>query len=83
MKSHLIALAVLTLASACGPQGSAEKSGESMDSAIEKATQGGVDRSDGPLENAGEAIDKVTGQRNNDPVDAIQDATDNDPKTRP
>lgn len=66
----LAALGGLLLA-ACGPGDSAEKQGEKMDSAIEEATTG-----DGALENAGEAIDEVTGNENDDPVDAVGDAVE-------
>ncbi|MBK8545093.1 MAG: hypothetical protein IPL62_17060 [Caulobacteraceae bacterium] len=51
--------------------------------AIEEATQGEIDRDDGALENAGEAIDQATGRENDDPADAIHDATDDDPNSRP
>jgi len=44
--------------SAC--DGSAEKTGENMDSAIEEATQGHENLGDGPLEQAGESIDEAT-----------------------
>lgn len=84
-KSTLIAsamLGILALA-ACNPQGSAEKAGEDMDSAIEESTQGEINRGDGVLENAGEAVDQATGHQNNDPVDAIHDAADDNPNTQP
>lgn len=71
----LVAFGGLVLA-ACGPGESAEKQGEKMDSAIEEATSGEVDHSDGVLENAGEAIDEVTGAENDDPVDAVGDAVE-------
>lgn len=73
----------LSVLPACSQQGSSEKAGEKMDSAIEESTQGEINRGDGPLENTGEAIDKATGRKNDDPVDAVQDATDDDPKTKP
>ncbi len=64
--------------------GSAEKSGEKLDSAIDNATKGEENKSDGALEKAGEAIDKATGEtRSNDAADTLNDATDGDPKTRP
>jgi hypothetical protein len=64
--------------------GSAEKSGENMDSAIEEATQGQENLGDGPLEQAGEGIDEATGnQQNNDAADALNDATDGDSSTNP
>jgi hypothetical protein len=85
LKSTLITSAMLSLfaLAACNPQGSAEKAGEDMDSAIEEATQGQINRGDGALENAGEAIDGATGNQNNDPIDAVSDATDGDANTQP
>lgn len=85
LKTVLLAAAALTFAglAACSPKGSAEKAGEDMDSAIEESTQGEVNRGDGALEKTGEAIDRATGQKNDDVVDAAHDATDNDPKTKP
>jgi len=84
-RTLLAATAVLGLTGlgACSPEGSAEKTGEDMDSAIEEATQGEVNRGDGALENAGEAIDQATGRENDDPVDAVNDATDDNPNTQP
>jgi hypothetical protein len=68
---------------ACG-QGGAEKAGERADSAIENATQGHHNLGDGPLEQAGGAVDHATGtQRQGDAADAINDATDGNPNTRP
>jgi len=73
-----VAAGVLALA-ACGQststQGSAEKAGERADTQFEQATQGSTDLSDGPLENAGEAIDQAK-------QDA-QAATDGNPATQP
>jgi outer membrane protein assembly factor BamD (BamD/ComL family) len=64
--------------------GSAEKAGENMDSAIEEATQGQENLGDGPLEQAGEGLDEATGnQQNNDAADALNDATDGDASTNP
>lgn len=85
LKTTLISCAMLSLLAlaACNPQGSAEKAGEDMDSAIEEATQGEINRGDGVLENAGEAIDETTGHQNNDPVDAVHDATDGNANTKP
>jgi hypothetical protein len=77
-----VALAVAGLL-ACSPKGSAEKTGEKMDSAIEESTQGTIDRGDGALEKAGEAIDKANGRKNDDPADALNDATDGNAKTKP
>jgi hypothetical protein len=72
-----IASGVFLLAS-CSKDTSAEKEGEKLDSAIEEATTGEIDRGDGPMENIGEAIDNVTGQQNDDPVDAIHDAIEDE-----
>jgi hypothetical protein len=85
LRTLLSAVAVLGLVGlgACSQEGSSEKAGEDMDSAIEEATQGEIDRDDGALENAGEAIDQATGRENDDPADAIHDATDDDPNSRP
>ncbi len=84
-KTVLAAVAVLAFAGlgACSQEGSSEQAGEDMDSAIEEATQGEINRGDGALENAGEAIDQATGRENDDPVDAIHDATDDNPATQP
>lgn len=77
------AAATLGLA-ACGDGGSAEKTGENMDSAIEEATQGHENLGDGALERAGEGIDEATGnQQNQDGADALNDATDGNPNTNP
>ncbi|MGQ0533961.1 MAG: hypothetical protein ACT4OF_14910 [Caulobacteraceae bacterium] len=74
------AAAVLSL-TACG---SAEKTGENLDSAIEEATQGEENLGDGPLEQAGESVDEATSnQQNDDPADALNDASDNDASTNP
>ncbi len=73
--------AALSLA-ACG-QGSAEKTGENLDSAMENATQGHENLGDGPLEKAGENVDRATGSENHDPADALGDATDGDSNTHP
>lgn len=81
LRAIMTAAAVFGLA-ACGD--SAEKSGEDMDSAIEEATQGEENLGDGPLEQAGESIDEATGsQQNDDPADAINDATDGNSGTNP
>lgn len=75
------AVAVLGLA-AC--DGSAEKAGENMDSAIEEATQGEENLGDGPLERAGESIDEGAGNaQNGDAADALNDATDGSAATNP
>ena len=75
------AAAMLGLA-AC--EGSAEKAGENLDSAIEEATQGEENLGDGPMERAGEAIDEaVNTERTDDGADALNDATDGDASTHP
>ena len=56
----LVLVGMLAL-TACGQDTSAEKQGEKMDSAIEEATGQEIDRGDGAVENAGEAIDEMTG----------------------
>jgi predicted small lipoprotein YifL len=71
-----LVLAGMLALTACGQGTSAEKQGEKMDSAIEEATGQEIDRGDGVMGNAGEVIDDVTGQENDDPVDAIHDATE-------
>ena len=84
LRSVLLAGAATALLSlgACGQ--SAEKTGENMDSSIENATQGHENLGDGPLERTGEAVDQATGhQADNDPADAIHDATDGNPATKP
>jgi hypothetical protein len=63
--------------------GSAEKAGENLDSAVEEATQGRENKGDGAFEKAGEAIDKTTGQNNPDAADSLSDATDGDKGTKP
>ena len=79
-----IALSVAGLAgvSACS-EGSSEKAGEKADGAIDKALTGKENKGDGPLEKTGEAVDKMTGHKDNDPADAIHDATDGDKSTKP
>ncbi len=85
IETLLASVAVLGFAGlgGCSQEGSSEKAGEDMDSAIEEATQGEVNRGDGALENAGEAIDQATGRENDDAADAIHDATDDNPNTQP
>jgi len=58
MKAFILAgAAALTLA-ACGPQSNtAEKAGEALDTQAEQAATGDTNLSDGPMENAGEAVD--------------------------
>lgn len=74
------AMAGVVALGACS-EGSSEKAGENVDSAIEKATLGHENKGDGAFEKAGEAIDNATGAHNDDPVDAIHDATDGDKST--
>jgi hypothetical protein len=77
-----VAAAGLLSLAACGD--SAEEAGENMDSAIEEATQGEENLGDGPLEQAGESVDETTGgNQNEDPADALNDATDDDAGTNP
>jgi hypothetical protein len=76
------ACALLGLA-ACD-NGSAEKTGENLDSAVENATQGHENTSDGPLEQAGESVDRAAGsERQDSAADAINDATDGKSSTHP
>lgn len=80
LKTLICALAVAgaTGLSAC------EKAGEKMDAAVDKATKGHEDKGDGALEKAGEAIDKTIGvERKDSAADALHDAVDGDPKTKP
>lgn len=80
MTAALAAAALFGLA-ACG---NAEEAGENIDGAVEEVTQGEENLGDGPAERAGEAIDEATGgERQNDPADAIGDATDGNPGTNP
>lgn len=61
-----------------------EKAGENIDSALEKVTTGEEKPGDGAFEKAGEAVDHAVGvERKDDPADAISDAVDGDPKTKP
>ena len=78
-----VAFAGVTTLGACG-QGSAESAGEKMDNAVENATQGHENPGDGAMEQTGQAVDNATGtQRNDDAADAIHDATDGNPSTKP
>jgi hypothetical protein len=84
LKKLIAASAVGVFALAACDNGSAERAGEDMDSAFEEATQGEENLGDGPMEQAGEAIDEATGNNNNhDAADALNDATDGDPSTDP
>ena len=77
------AAALLSVAACDG--GSAEKTGENMDSAVEEATQGQENLGGGPLERAGEQIDEAADNTHsdNDAADAVHDATDGNPHTNP
>lgn len=82
LKSIAAATAAAALFCIAGCGESAEKAGENMDSAIEEATQGEENLGDGAFEKAGEAVDETTDTPpNDDAADAINDATDGDPKT--
>jgi hypothetical protein len=84
LKTLATAIAAAAMLSLAACDGSAEKSGENLDSAIEEATQGEENLGDGPLEQAGESIDETTGnQQNQDGADALNDATDGDESTNP
>lgn len=75
---------ILIGGAACSDGGDAEQAGENMDSAFEEATQGEENLGDGPLERAGEDIDAATGDDSDtDAADAMSDAVDGDPDTRP
>jgi hypothetical protein len=60
-----------------------EKAGEDIDSAIEKASDGKEDKSDGAFEKAGEAVDNAVGVRRENDADALADAVDGDRRTKP
>lgn len=79
MKTIAIACALAGLAglAAC------EKAGESVDTALEKATTGEGKPGDGSFEKAGEAVDHTLGTERKDTADSIADAVDGDPKTKP
>ncbi len=84
MKALLCACAVAgVLGLAACEDGSAEKAGESVDRAIDKAVDGKENKGDGAFEKAGEAIDKTTGATNRDGADALSDAVDGDRSTKP
>jgi predicted outer membrane protein len=84
MKPFLAAGAALALLGLAACDGSSEKTGENLDSAIEETTQGHENLGDGPLERAGENIDNAAGKsNNNDAADAVHDATDSNPSTHP
>jgi hypothetical protein len=84
LKTILIAASSLALVSVAGCEGSAEKTGENMDSAVEEATQGEENLGDGPFERAGESVDETTNnEANDDAADAVNDATDGNAATNP
>ncbi|MEZ5957821.1 MAG: hypothetical protein R3C27_11500 [Hyphomonadaceae bacterium] len=83
LKTLATAAAAAAMLSLAACDGSAEKAGENMDSAVEEATQGHENLGDGAFEQAGESIDQVTGTENNDAADAINDATDGNANTTP
>ena len=84
LKTFTTAIAAAAMLSLAACDGSAEKSGENLDSAIEEATQGEENLGDGPLEQAGESVDEATNnQQNDDAADALNDATDGDETTNP
>lgn len=77
------AMAAALSLGACN-NGSAERAGENIDSAVENATQGHENAGNGPMENAGEAIDRAGGtERQGNVADDIEDATDGNPRTNP
>jgi hypothetical protein len=82
LKSLICGAAAVVFLAAC-EDGSVEKAGEKADAAIDKAVDGKENKGDGALEKAGEAVDKAVGNKNNDPADALHDAVDGDPKTKP
>lgn len=58
MKAFILASAAALALAACGPQSNtAEKAGEALDTQAEQAATGDTNLSDGPMENAGEAVD--------------------------
>jgi hypothetical protein len=84
LKTIVTAAAAVAMLGLAACDGSAEKAGENADSAIEEATQGEENLGDGPLEQAGESVDEATSApQNDDPADALNDATDGDASTNP
>lgn len=79
----MFAIVVAVFGAACSPKEGAEKAGENLDSAIEETTQGSKNLGDGPLESAGESIDKATGNERQDLPDAASDAIDGKASTKP
>lgn len=85
LRSFLVATAFAGLVglAGCGQQ-SAESAGEKMDNAVENTTQGHENPGDGAMEQTGQAVDNATGtQRSDDAADAVHDATDGNPSTKP
>ncbi len=89
MKKIALAIAagfVAAAIAACSP-GTAEKAGENADSAFEETTQGQKDMTDGPMENAGEAIDAAgadAAEAAKDAQNSVEKAIDeNTPKDPP
>jgi len=84
LKTFTAAAAAVAMLGLAACDGSAEKTGENLDSSIEEATQGQENLGDGALEQAGESIDEAAGNaQNNDAADALNDATDGDRSTNP
>lgn len=83
LKPLLGAALAFSLVSVAACDNSAEESGENMDSAIEETFQGEENLGDGPMEQAGESVDSMTGETNSDPVDNMSDAMDGEEGTTP
>jgi len=86
IKTLVAASCVFMLVGLGACKGSAEKTGENLDTAVENATQGHKNSGDGALEKTGESIDKATNNGQNkdkDPMDSLHDATDGDKSTKP
>jgi len=83
MRKLMLAMSVAAVCAlgACGD--SAEEAGENLDLQIEETTTGEINTSDGAFEQAGEAIDDATNRENDDPADALSDATDGNENTTP
>jgi hypothetical protein len=61
-----------------------EEAGEDIDKAVDQATKGHEDKSDGAFEKTGEAIDKTVGaERKDSAADDLNDAIDGDKSTKP
>ncbi len=78
-KFIMLAAAVFSL----GAVAACEEAGEKIDNALEEADGGPRNLSDGPMEKAGEAIDNTLGIERKDSADALGDAIDGDPSTKP